>query len=365
MVSHPYCIFAAKIENAMKNFSFNLWSKGLALLFVCVIALAGCSKVGNKTVSTREELLAAMNDSDNTESMIYVMSDTVCSTNPELLMLLDTLYQHVRSENFPTNTKDELKWMSAYRSRLCAYYDFHEKDGDNLTEFEKANYVLDEGVRLVELDGDDSTMGIIVRNSTVYTFDVLRRYGLLSQLLSYCHNVKTQELIYKEWELYDELSCEMMSLFSDIIVLNYWSGSIVGPLRTGCWIDISESRNDMYQKVLNIVEKDLWNEKGVSLDYAQQLLTDCSIKAVEDIVSKMKSDTIESPYLNEKEAIRYNETIKSAEESIQELRPLLQKWGILWKKIDKEISHDNDEHKIEFAASSMLIEWAKIASAGW
>lgn len=328
----------------------------ISLLYIIFVS---CTKTYNDRATTKDDLLAEVNDSDQTESLILRNSDTVCSTNPELLILLDTLCQHVQSEGFPASAKEEEKWMNAYRQKLCAYYDSHEKDGANKTEFEKADYVLDEGTHLIESGGDDSTMGMIVKNNTIYTFYVMREYGQLSQMLKNCPNVETLDLVYKEWDLYSQLSQKMSSLAVKIARLTFWGGSIVGPISTGRSLQISESRIEMYQTVLDIINKDSWDCSGVFLENAQQLLHDCSVRAVNDISSEMKE------YLDEEDEEGYEATITSAEKTIEELRPLLKEWAILWNEIDKEFTSDGSRHEMERAASSMLIKWASIVCERW
>ena len=329
--------------------------RNFILFAITAFSLLGCK---NSKV-TKKELLARMNDSIQSESLIFWTSDTACSSNPELMLLLDTLYQHVRAEEFPLSSKEEEKWMKAYRLRLCSYYDSHEKDGDNLTEYEKTNLVLDEGTRLIELDGDDSTMGMIVQNSTIYTFEVMREYCLLSRLLGKCESVDNMELVYKEHDLYSKMSQLMSSIAVDLARINFWGGSIVGPISTGRNLEITKSRLDMYKTVLDITSKDSWESLGVFMENAQQLLLDCSIKAVEDYSSEMRE------YMQEDDLDGYEETVKDARKTIEELRPLLKEWSNLWDKIDEEMTHDGNRHEMERAASYMLVKWASVVSSKW
>ena len=329
------------------------------LSILCVLTLASCKKISQ----SKDEYLAAMDDSIQTESLIFWTSDTAYSTNPELMLLLDTLYQHVRADEFPLSAKEEEKWMKAYRLRLCSYYDSHEKDFENMTEYEKASYILDEGTRLVELDGDDSTMGMIVKNSTIYTFDVMREYCLLSRVLGKCNSVETLELFYKEHDLYTQMSKLMASIAVGLARINFWGGSIVGPISTERNLGIIKSRLDMYKTILDITSKDSWESTGVFIENAQQLLLDCSVKAVEDYSSDMREYLNDEE--NEEELERYDETVNDTKEAVEELRPLLKEWGILWNNIDEDMTHDGNRHEMERAASNMLVKWASMVCSRW
>ena len=95
------------------------------------------------------------------------------------------------------------------------------------------------------------------------------------------------------------------------------------------------------------------------MENAQQLLLDCSIKAVEDYSSEMRE------YMQEDDLDGYEETVKDARKTIEELRPLLKEWSNLCDKIDEEMTHDGNRHEMERAASYMLVKWASVVSSKW
>ena len=62
----------------MKNFSFKMWSKGLALCLVCVMALSGC---GNKVQNTEEVVSRDSISHDTLYSFMgkpIVINDSIC-----------------------------------------------------------------------------------------------------------------------------------------------------------------------------------------------------------------------------------------------------------------------------------------------
>ena len=61
------------------------------------------------------------------------------------MLLLDTLYQHVLADTFPSEVRTEEKWMSEYRLRLCRYFDSHSNGNDTISTFAKADSVLNYG----------------------------------------------------------------------------------------------------------------------------------------------------------------------------------------------------------------------------
>ena len=325
-----------------------------------VFVMLGCSKVDNKTITIEEDLSEAGRDTVDTESLVFWASDTAYSSNPELLLLLDTLYQHVRNDSFPDDVKVEEKWMNEYRSRLCAYYDSHKMGNVGISFYAKADTVLNEGVRLIELDDDWSTMGSIVKYSAEYTFDVLREYGLLSQLLEKVNRTETSDLIYKEWKLYEKMFERMNMIAYGVTHLRYWGGSAVGTSSTWNQLEISKYRREMYQNMLSIVGGGSWDCTDVSLDNAQQQLLDSSKNVVKEIVVNTENNQIDSPFTDEEDAARFKETAEGIELCIDDLSPLLKEWIVLWDKIDSKVNHSGSRHEMKRAASDMLIKWSDI-----
>lgn len=308
---------------------------------------------------TKDEYLNSLDSAELSNSLVYWTSDTAYSTNAELLLLLDTLYQHVSADNFPSEVKKEEKWMSDYRSRLVAYYDAHTQGKDSLSQYAKADSVLNEGARLLELGCKWSTMEMIVNSGITLTFDECREYGLLTQLVNSCESDEAKDLVYKEWHVYERMLGKIGIIASNMVELNYWGGSIIGPVCTAKYLQISQSRRDMYQTLLNIINSDEWDSTGVDLENAERLLFGCCSTSLKGIV-KESDEYLEG---NGEESRRvYAETIKGTEYEISELRPIVKEWIALLDKMDYALTHGSSRHHVERAASYMLIKWASIVT---
>jgi len=339
-------------------------------LFLMLLTLAGvgCSPTpqaekqlgndGKKTQVDRKAYLDSLSSEEMSDGLVFWASEKAFSTNAELLLLLDTLYRHVRTDSFPAEVRTEELWMCDYRERLCSYYDRHLLGDGGITKNAKADSVLNEGVRLLELDCMLSTMEMIVNNSSELTFDRCREYMLLNQLISNCKSEEAKELVYIEWSLYEKMREKMVIISSHIVSLNYWGGSITGPIQTANYLCISESRRYMYQTTLNIAFGDSWDGTGVYLNNAEQLIFECCAEAMNKVLSQ-------KPYFreDEKEARQmYDEEVKEAETAIRELQPLVDEWIVLMDEFDYEFTSDGARHSVERAASFMLIKWASIVS---
>lgn len=327
-------------------------------LISTLVFLIGCvSKPAIETSSiTRDAYLQSLDSAEWHNSLITWTSDSAFTTNAELMLLLDTLYQHVREDSFPSDVRTEEKWMSEYRSRLCSYYDSHSLGNDTISTYAKADSVLNEGVRLLELGNNWTTMEMIVMNSTKFTYDRCREYGLLTQVISQCKNKEAKDLVYQEWAMYEQILKKIGLIASNMASLNYWGGSIVGPLSTATYLQILDSRMNMYKTILDIINGQGWDNSGVPLPNAERFFFNCCTTTIERIVKE--SDE----FYSEESERGFNETIHETKVTIAELRPVIKKWIILMDKVDDELTHDGSRHSVERAASYMLMKWASIVT---
>ena len=276
------------------------------------------------------------------------------------MLLLDTLYQHVREDDFPAQVKEEEMWMSEYRSKLCAYYDAHALGSDTVSVYAKADSVLNVGVRLLELDNHWSTMETIAYNDAVSTFDRCREFGLLTQVVSGCGSEEAKALVYQEWTLYEKMQKKIGRSISNMVCLDSWGGSMCGPLDTSAYLQISYARREMYQTILNIVKGEEWKDSSVPLGCAERFLFDCFSTAIDRNVK-----TTDELYKNEgiEPAAGFRQTVDETKIAIKELRPIIKEWILLTDKLDDELTYDGNRHSIERAAAYMLMNWASIATS--
>lgn len=310
--------------------------------------------------SMKDALLATIDEEKHLESLVFWAPDTACVMNPELLLLLDTLYQHVRSDEYSTNPRIEEQWMNSFRKRICEYYDRNHDGQESRSEFEKAELVLEEGARLMEADHDNSGMGMLIRNSTERTFALLSEYGLLTQMIRRCKNNRTRNLLYKEWELFEDIRINMSGIIDGFIFLTYWDGTAGIPLRSERWLDMSDSRRKMYQNILKLESQSLEDEdyyKGDAVEYFFRTISDEATNMIKDWEDDQNDG---SPFMNEREFKRYQEVKKETENNIKAIRPKLNEWIKLWDRLEARLTHTNS-HKMRQVASMMLIELARIA----
>ena len=345
-----------KITSEYRNNKLSKVFAGLFAVAIVAMAMMGCGGApgqATKKTMTKEAYLSSLDSAGKESSLVTVSTDTVFAMNPELLMLLDTLYQHVRSDSFPSEVRTEEEWMAAYRTRLSSYYDAHGLGSDTLSVFAKAETVIDEGLRLLKQNSEETTMGMIEMNTNEFTFDRCKEYGLLSQLISKCESQETKDLVYREWSIYERLASKMSTIASDIASLSYWGGSIVGPLSTLRYVQVSDARREMYAQVIGFLERDDWDGTGIYLDCAGQVLMDCCTKTVMGM---------ENHGMDNEDKERFAAKVKETEGAIRDLRPLLDEWTKTMDKLDETLTSDGTRHYVERAGSMMLIKWASMVS---
>lgn len=343
--------------------------KKIIIFFVSLILL-GCGnnihedksnqESGNSMGMTRDEYLHSLDSAEMMNGLVFWTSDTAFTTNAALLLLLDTLYQHVKADGFPSEVKKEENWMSDYRSRLVAYYDVHLMENDTISPFAKADSVLKEGARLLELDCHWSTMEMVVYNSTIFTLNRCREYCMLTRLINSCESDEAKELVYKEWSLYEQMFKKIGPIASNMVSLNYWGGSITGPLSTASYLQISESRRDMYQTILDIVKGDGWDNTGVFPENAERFFFDCCATALNRTIKE--TDDFYKEYEGKERSESFDDAIMKTGIEIDELRPIMKEWIVTLDKLDDELTHDSSRHAVERAASHMIMKWASIVT---
>ncbi len=310
----------------------------------------------------KDSLLMELSSLEDNDCLVYWVSDTVCRTNPELLLLLDSLYQHVRGDEYSEDPRIEEKWMNSYRKRICAYYDKHYKGNEAKSEFEKTDLILKEGVRLVGLGCEYSTMEMVVKNSIEITFARLSEYGLLTQMIRKCKDNETKNLVYQEWEQLEKNRQDMIGIVDGLVRLSYWTGSGGIPIRTERWLDFSDARKIMYQNILTLVDGKTIKDDACYNDDAVEYVTDYLTKAARDIYFSWEKDQNDgSPFMSEKEWKEYQKVAEETEKDINAIRPKLKKWISLWDKLESKLTHNNNQ-KMPLVASKMLVDWANMAS---
>ena len=343
-----------------------------SILCLLVILLVGCSAGSKSQMTTQEEKVDTIIVSE--DSIEEVDSSSVCNpeflfdsklamSNPSLATLIDSLYTHVRGEGFPAKLNREEKLMKNYRRMLCEYYDAHNTGVGIASEYVKTDSVLNEGERMIEKDEDGGTVGMMVHNAALYAITVCREYSLLNEMKELCDDEDIRILLNKEWDAYIKMYDKALDVACGITVMNYWGGSIIGPLCSYNRNEMAKARVEAYRVVLNVVKRKKSANSNVDLNGARDNLIGFYSDTFDKTYSEGKEYIDEE--LNEESKERFYETAKQTRQEIKDLPVKINEWLVVWDKLDKELSTKGySRGDVKQAFSRMFMRWKDILNEG-
>ncbi len=333
----------------------------LLLVMLFPTLLLGCNqskKEGSKLGSKNDTLFATK--STSMESLSYYTADTILNINPELVELLEPLYQHAKGSSVLGDVQVEESWMAEYRSEICEYYDRKHSKDDAISDFAKAERVMNEAEKLYMAYQDQGSIGVIIQNDILHSFTVFREYTLLSQMISHCSNSQEKEQIYIEWDSYKQLEEKFFMIVTNLANMYYWGGNAGGLIASGCRLQATKARLEMYRALLAIVGNSLCKYTEAHKAMAEKNLADCVHAAIKRAKAVLdEDDEIDSRFMDDEHKQRFIETLEDTKADAKELPQLIPTWKDSMLK--SEFFKPNNS--VERVVSKMLLEWADIVSA--
>lgn len=263
-------------------------------------------------------------------------TDTILKTNYKLVMLMDTLYRYVHTAQFSSSAlEDNTEWMNKYRNQLCRYYKVNQLGTDTISDYAKADTVIEASRKLWKLDSDGSTAGLTISNGIERTRLIFQQYNEYVRLLELCETDGQKGLLKDEFKAWIDLNTLMSEIYSDCVYLRYWGGSITGPLRSAGILQILESHISMYQKDRSLLNDNfyLYKDNGVFMECAKNLLQDCCQSALKEYV-----------YEDEKSE-SYKELTTVAKQKVSTLPIVIGKWIKARESWANETNELEERHK--------------------
>lgn len=290
----------------------------------------------------------------NVESLEFWTADTILKINRELVALISPLYQYVYTDSLSSlSFENDLKWMNEYRKRLCKYYNAKKLGTDTISEYAKADTVIEASRKLWELDSDDSTMGMNVRNGVEYTRLIFQQFNEYAQLLNICKTEQQRILLKDEITAWYELEELLSKAYTDCTYLKYWGGSCASSASSAGMLKILESHITLYRRDKSILENDFetWNNQGIYLECVKELPVNC-------FLIKLKESIYEEENGND-----YAELLKTTKKDISELSSRIIYWITAHQAWIKETEEYNSEDISEKYLGNILIELSYIISS--
>lgn len=288
------------------------------------------------------------------ESLEFWTADTILKANRELVALISPLYQYIHTDSLSSLTfENDLKWMNEYRKKLCKYYNVNKLGTDTISQYAKADTVIEASRKLWELDSDDSTMGMNVRNGVEYTRLVFQQFNEYAQLLDICKTEQQRNLLMDEIMAWYELEELLSKAYTDCTYLKYWGGSCASSASSAGMLKILESHITLYRRDKSILENDFetWNNQGIYLECVKEMPVNC-------FLIKLKESIYEEENGND-----YAELLKTTKKDISELSSKINKWITAHQAWIKETDEYNSENISEKYLGNVLVELSCIISS--
>lgn len=281
------------------------------------------------------------------ESLELWTADTILKANRELVELISPLYKYVHTDSLSSLTfKKDLKWMNEYRKKLCKYYNANKLGTDSISQYAKADTVIEASRKLWKLDSDDSTMGMNVRNGVEYSHLVFQQFNEYAQLLDICKTEQQKKLLKDEITAWYELEELLSKAYTGCTYLTYWGGSCASSTSSAGMLKILESHITLYRRDKSILKNDFetWDNQGIYVECVKELPVNC-------FLIKLKESIYEEENGND-----YAEQLKTTKKDISELSSRINKWITAHQAWIKETEEYNSEVISEKYLGNTLIE---------
>ena len=322
---------------------------------LCTLALIACNQTPDRTSDNPSSHQVAvqyiLDNKDNNESIVPWTDDSIKALYPELVMLIDPLYQFQ-----PTDTLEkDLLFMAETRKRFCAYYDSVGIWMESDNEYAKVDSVIDYINEIYDSKATSSA-DMMIASDIGYRVDRLRHYGLFQQLVGH-KNAAYYYLHEAEWMAWDTLSKTVSSIMSSLVDATYAnaSGWSMGMTRIYGIGRIAKAHMSLYERDLALYSlfesSDGYTIVGSYQKPAKQFLITCCQEALDNVLSNDEAE------INNKDK-------KHIEEAILILPVLIDNWLNARNAWTKEICCDGTRDMFTFSTSQMLIDLGTVISTG-
>ena len=285
-------------------------------------------------------------------------ADTIKKTNPELVLLMDTLYRYVRSAGYPSiNLSEKREWMRNYQKQLGAYYDKKYLGSDTISLFDKANTVILAADTLWAIDNDYSTMGMIVNGGTEYTRRQFQVFNEFERLISLSNSPELTKNLEEEFIAWQALQKQIEDIVSGLNNIFNYGGSILGVNNSSAYLAILNAHVNLYQRDFEILTYAPTTSirYGVLPEGGKQLLQ----YSVNDLI-KESFRYLDGYEQSEKESLKsYYERVVTANKDLQET---IDRWMDARKKVIG-FATDYQSREMNLNTGELLVRLSSIISS--
>lgn len=223
----------------------------------------------------------------------------------------------------------------------------------------KADSVLSQAEELWNIDKDESTMGVIIYNSTYYTWLAFKQYSSLLRLLDLCKNEKQRRRLMVEWKAWVNLEKCFSGFWCNCIDLSFRDATSAGPVKTDGFCLIWKTHIIMNKKEASWISDtyESFVDNGVLLKPAKILFLDCCKLILNEECS------IEGINKDDKRFSYYKKTYDEAVKQNKDLASLVDKWIIARNEWADEVSTVFLRSSYDSNTSEVLLGLASLISS--
>ena len=327
------------------------------LLIIFLFILIGCSTQSNNSAIDQSLVNQVMVDTDP-EGLPYWTGDTIKKTNPELVLLMDTLYRYVRNENYPAiNLSEKREWMRNYQKQLGTYYDKNHLGSDTISLFDKANAVILAADTLWAIDNDYSTMGMIVNGGSEYTRREFQEFNEFEHLVSLSNSPDHIKALEEEFMAWQALKKQIEEIVVQLNNIFNYGGSIVGVNNSSASLSILNAHLNLYKQDYEILTyaPNMTLKYGVIPEGGNQLLQ----FSVNDLIKESFRYLDEYEQSDKKSLKSYYENLVEAN---KDLKKIIDRWIDARKKVIG-FATDYQGRQMNLNTGEMLVRFSSIISS--
>lgn len=330
--------------------------KKLPLILFILLAI-GCSKQSNQSSAEQSLVNQLMADNDP-EGLPFWTADTIKKTNPELVLLMDTLYRYVRSGAYPSiNLSEKREWMRNYQKQLGAYYDKKHLGPDTISLFDKANAVILAADTLWAIDDDYSTMGMVINGGSEYTRKEFQEFNEFERLISLSNSSEFSQNLEEEFIAWEALQKQIEDIVVQLNNIFNYDGSVIEVNNSSAYLSILNAHINLYKQDYEILtySPNMSLKYGVIPEGGKQLLQYC----VNDLI-KVSDRYLKEYEGSEKESGKsYYERIVTANKKLPEI---IDGWMNVRKKVIG-FATDYQGRQMNLNTGEMLVRFSSIISS--
>ena len=327
------------------------------ILILLLLIVIGCSKQSNHYSEDQTLVNRLMADSDS-EGLPFWTADTIKQTNPELVLIMDTLYRYVRSDNYPSiDLADRRSWMDNYRKQMVAYYDRNHLGPDTISLFDKANAVILAADTLWAIDEDYSTMGMIINEGSEYTRKEFQEFNEFERLISLSNSPEFSQNLEEEFMAWQAVQKRIEVIVVQLNNIFNYDGSIIGVNNSSAYLSILNAHINLYKQDYEILtySPSMSLKYGVIPEGGKQLLQ----YSVDDLI-KVSDRYLKEYEGNVKESLRsYFDKLVEANKSLPEI---IDGWIVARKKVIG-FATDYQGRQMNLNTGEMLVRFSSIISS--